>query len=210
MMLVCLLVVKILFGVLALVAFVGLFREDQGRINRAAKCLTCACLLAASCLFLTAAKPSSTSSYETQKQQLESYVDWIHRKMQPKYARKAKELIPVTLDACEKYAVEPLDMGYIFYRESSWRKFKGKLGELGPGHVMPRKNVRKQFDMSTLAGQIEASVYIWGSTADACKTLEGRFSKYASGSCRPRTRKTRQLAYKRARKLREIRKKFQR
>jgi hypothetical protein len=133
---------------------------------------------------------------KSDEQVLEEYVDWFHRNMQTKYATKAKELIPATLKYCEQYNIDPLLMAVIYSKESSWRNFKGDMGEIGPGHVMPNKWTGR-CDLKTLDGQIECAVDRMRFAFNKCPSLERALSHYASGSCRARTPKTARLVKRR-------------
>lgn len=137
--------------------------------------------------------------------ELDAYVDWFHKNekwsVKPRYARKAKELIPPLLKYCERYEIDPLLMAIIFSRESSWRKFRGDLGEVGPGHLMPSK-WSKQFDLTTLDGQIQGSVARMRQAIDKCGSVTAAVTHYASGSCNPRKKSTEKAVRTRIRQYR--------
>lgn len=143
------------------------------------------------------------SDTDTDTNVLTKYVDWFHRTMKSRYAARAKRLIPATVRYCREYDVDPLLMGVIYSKESSWRNFKGALDERGPGHVKPSKWSR-QFNLATLDGQIEAAVARMRVAHDACRGLMGALTHYASGSCVARTPTTTKIvrwrvnAYRRA------------
>jgi hypothetical protein len=143
---------------------------------------------------------------------LENYIDWFHTcegkcTTKPSLAQKAKAIIPPLLKYCYKYNVDPLIMAIIFSHESSWRNFKGALGELGPGHVMPSKWSR-QFDLYTLSGQIEASVARMQLAQFKCKTFRKTLTHYASGSCISRSKKTHKKVNARIRAYKRTIRKF--
>ncbi len=152
--------------------------------------------------------PSAYCSDGTMEEKLFDYVDWFHRNMDQKYAEKAKRLVPVLLKYSNKYKVDPFLMAQTFSSESSWRKFEGKLGERGPGHVMPGKWV-DQFDLETMDGQVEASAFLWRMALDKCiskdplEHIEMAFTHYVHGGCVSKSDSTRSKVKLRIRKYRK-------
>jgi hypothetical protein len=125
---------------------------------------------------------------ESDERVLSEYVEWFHRNMSPRYAEKAKGLIPTVVKYSHEYRVDPLVIGCIISFESSWRNFSGALGEVGPMHVMPGKWA-SEFNLSTLDGQIEAGVYRW-TLARRCKTLERALTHFGAGGCKSKSQRT--------------------
>ena len=153
------------------------------------------------------ARADTNTDTDTDTEKLSAYVDWIHRDMQPKYAQSAKRLIPPLIKYAKKYNVDPLLIGCIFYWESSWRNFEGDKGEIGPGHTIPSKRL-SEFNLGTLEGQIEASVYMWRLSIIKCKTLEKALTRYLSGKCVSKSEKTKKKVQYRKRYYLRINKKF--
>jgi len=149
---------------------------------------------------------------------LSDYVDWFHScegkcQMKPRYAKKAKELIPFLLKHSDHYEIDPLLAANITSFESSWRDFEGDKGEIGPMHVMPSKWSR-QFDLTTLDGQIQAGCAHLRFSYDTCevgsvtRTLERMFTHYACGSCVSTNKETIKAVQRRMRKYRRAKARY--
>lgn len=95
----------------------------------------------------------------------------------------AQEMVTIALKYCEVYNVDPLLASIILRYEGSWRKDrKGTRGEVGPMQVMPK--YFKQFDLTTLDGQIHAGVSHLRVSLDKCGGDVARaLSNYAAGVC---------------------------
>jgi hypothetical protein len=155
-------------------------------------------------VFLLLGPALEAAAYEPAKQEeIELYVMHFHRNMKERYTEKALKLVPMLMKHAINYDVDPMLVAETFSGESSWRNFRGSKGEVGPGHVMPRW--AKQFNLKTLDGQIEACVHMLKTAIVMCPTLEQAISRYMSGSCKPRTKRTARMARRRARKYRKAR-----
>lgn len=150
-------------------------------------------------VYLTVAMSATAKADDLTFERISDYLHWSHHDTRfiPKYEKKAAELIPALLHWSEVYNPHkdgidfPLLVACLWYKESSWRNFKGARGELGPGQVMPGKWV--QHDLSTLDGQIAESIRQLSEAVNNCDTMIGVFTWYAygGGTCVPRTEKTR-------------------
>lgn len=143
----------------------------------------------------------------TDEERIAAYVEHFHRLVKPRYARKAKKLVRPLVKYSKRYKVDPIEPACLFSLESSWRNFDGALGERGPGQVMPNKRVAK-FDLSTLEGQIHASVFIWKKALDKCGTLRRALTYYACGSCASHNARTVSKIRYRERYIRKMKQKF--
>jgi len=159
--------------------------------------------------------PIGAHTIESDRKVIESYVDYFHRNMRPRYAERAKRLIPNLLEHSSDYQVDPLLMGCIFSFESSWRNFKGRAGEMGPGHVMPegkgltwRMIGDEKIDLTTLEGQIQGACAHMRVSMDTCRTMEGVFSHYAGAGCKSSKQEVRKKMKRRARYYRKMVKLF--
>lgn len=121
---------------------------------------------------------------------IENYLDHFHRLVRPHYAARAKRMIPSLVKYADKHGVDPLVIACLWSFESSWRNFHGALGEQGPGQVMPGGPAAKRFNLSTLDGQIEASVWVYKQGAQRCGSMRGALTYYACGSCHSKSQRT--------------------
>lgn len=133
--------------------------------------------------FIFAAQP--TYSYG---QELDNYVvDFMSEirlaRSYPQRLTDAQGMIPIVLKYGERYNVDPLLTSTILRYEGSWRKGrKGARGEVGPMQVMPR--YFKDFDLTTLDGQIHAGISHLRTSLDKCKGNVARaLYYYASNKC---------------------------
>jgi hypothetical protein len=101
----------------------------------------------------------------------------------PQRVDEALELRDIALKYCEQYNVDPLLASVIMRYEGSWRKGRvGTRGEVGPMQVMPK--YFKQFDLTTLDGQIHAGVSHLRASLDACGgDVAQALSYYAANIC---------------------------
>ena len=139
-------------------------------------------LIWTACFVITGLVLRNVYGEESREAELVSFVDEFHAGMKPRYARKAKELIPYVLKHSEGYGVDPLLVAVIISRESSWRHFDGALGERGPMHVLPSR-WSKPYNLETIDGQIEAGCARLRAAMDKCPSLERALTHYACGRC---------------------------
>lgn len=151
--------------------------------------------------------PVGTIGMISDEQIVENYVDYFHRNMRPRYAKKAKRLVPPLMKYATEYKVDPFRLACIFSLESSWRNFLGKDGEKGPGQVLPHKWAL-EFDLDTLDGQIKAAAYRWKVAMETCGNLEGALTHYACGSCKSSSKRTRKKMKYRFQYIKKMEKRF--
>ena len=152
---------------------------------------------------------ATTDEHETE---VYSYLEWRYGALKPSLQRRIQRnaaiIVPVLLDKCKKYNVDPLHMVVFFHSESGWRNFKGKRGELGPGQVMPGGPAQKHIGLETLEQQTHASVWVWATALRACKTLEQSVTYYMRGTCTGGTSHTKTMVRARMRQFNKVVEKF--
>lgn len=122
-----------------------------------------------------------TGDRATHAERIDGWLVRYFSKCSPYKLRRARAVLPVLLDVCEREGVSPYLVAAIVTLESTWdAKALGKLGEKGLMQVM-RDNVPPD-----AAGQIGAGVAILKRAWEKCGTVAGAVSLYATGaSCRP-------------------------
>lgn len=97
---------------------------------------------------------------------------------------EAMEMIPIILKYCKKYNVDPLRIAVLAGLENSWlQEGQGSAGEIGPLQIMP-KWFKKEFDVTTLDGQIEAGVWWMSQGIQECEGDGARaYHWYAYAIC---------------------------
>jgi len=108
------------------------------------------------------------------------------------------ELATDVFNASRAYSVPPLLTLAIAFRESSL-KSKTKDGKIGERGLMQVHGfAAKGCDLSTQIGQLNCGVKHLRHCYNRCKTgWIGAFTAYASGSCTPRTPRTKEVARQR-------------
>lgn len=138
-------------------------------------------------LQLTLTQPTLATQYETELTQYAT--NFLHTvRLTRGYGGRlaiANAMIPIVVKYCIQYDVDPLIAAVVMHKESSWGwKMRGALGEVGPMHVMPK--YFKQFDLTTLDGQIEAGVSHLAVSRDTCGgNIAKIFQYYGSNRCGP-------------------------
>jgi hypothetical protein len=118
--------------------------------------------------------------------ELEEHISYWLEHVDPGPKRrypKAVEMIPLILEYCEKYNVDPLRIAVLASQENSWlQQGRGKAGEVGPLQIMP-KWFKKRFDVQTLDGQIEAGIWWLSEGLRICKTGARAYHWYRFAKC---------------------------
>jgi hypothetical protein len=123
--------------------------------------------------------------------ELEAYVaDFLEpvnkTKSYPKRYAEALEMVPIILNYCEYYNVDPLRVAVIMEYESSWRQDAvGKLGEIGPMQLMPRF-FKRVFGLKTLDSQIHAGIWWLSVATERCGgDVTQAYNYYGMVTCKP-------------------------
>ena len=134
---------------------------------------------------------------ETEK----THIEYVRHFLQnyPNRMEKTLALIPAIENACNKNEVDPLLVVIIAGFESSFRSsVTGARGEKGMLQVMPNSVCSNGHELETAEGQIQAGVACLAMSRDVCDgSIYQMISMYASGACRPRTERTKQIVRRR-------------
>lgn len=113
--------------------------------------------------------------------------------------RRANALATVpTMEAyAAQYGFPAIVPAVIIACESAWRPgVSGTVGEVGVMQVHGR--CARGYDLNTMDGQMEAGIACLAMARDACDgSLRQAMTMYMSGSCRPRTDRTRKVVARR-------------
>jgi soluble lytic murein transglycosylase-like protein len=121
--------------------------------------------------------------------------------------KKAATYIPIIIEECEKHDVDPLLIGLIISKESSWlpnvRGFAKK--EKGLMQVHPKGVCANGQNLNTPRGQIKAGVKCFRLSLNKCggSTIQA-LNMYATGRCKPIIKSAR----KRYREYKKLKRKY--
>lgn len=163
-----------------------------------------------------AEKPVNTNTdMDTDTIELTNYVTYLFRNMRPKFLNRALEYIPIVVKECREQNWDPLLVGLIIKKESSWRSgivSKSPLAE--KGLMQLHGKAAKGWDLDDPYQEIKAGVTWLTECRVICGDNLGRIlSCYGTGRCNKQDLpaiQSRLRAYKRiVRKFRIIERKPQ-
>ena len=118
----------------------------------------------------------------------------------PKRLERALELMPIVEGHAAINAVPVLAVVVIISAESSWKTGAFNPDKKERGLMQVHGQCAKGFDLSTPEGQIAAGTKCFATAYESCDgTLRQALTAYQSGSCKPRTTKTKQRIARRMR-----------
>ena len=102
---------------------------------------------------------------------------------------------------CADHGISPVTAVVVASFESSFKtSATGDIGEIGMFQVIPGSVCGRGFDLDTAGGQIAAGISCLAKARDACDgSLRQTLTMYASGSCKPRTKRTKKMITRRLR-----------
>lgn len=160
------------------------------------------------CLSLTARSYDFDGTNMHSVVRVKKYIQWFHQNVPYSRTEAALEYANIVVYESEKQDIDPMLSSVIISLESSWKPgSRGAIGEFGLMQVVPG-GVCDNGKLDTPEGQIQAGTACLALSREICgDDLKRILTKYASGKCVSKSKKTqskiryRIRAYKRAVKM---------